>query len=776
MKARFYTSVSLGVALSALPFVGGCTQQNANQSASLISTASAEPAVSVLSSNTSAESPSAPAAPAETASVEAVPVPAPALDSEKKLPANIKPTGPAAEVIKLAQAGVDEAVMLNYITNASSLFVLSSDDIIYFNDLGVAGSIVTAMMQHDQGLKAAGSNQAAQPPPTAAQAAAPTYVNPPQPEPQPAPVEAAPPPAANVTYNYFNDSLAPYGTWVDVEGYGRCWQPTVVVVNRGWRPYSDRGRWVYSESGWYWMSDYSWGSTTFHYGRWFDHPRWGWCWWPDRVWAPSWVSWRYSGDYCGWAPLPPAAYYRTGFGFSYYGSSVGVNFGFGLGASCFTFVPWGRFCDSRPYHYRVPHHQVTQIYNHTTIVNNYVTGNNNTVINHGIPADRVREHTHTDLRPVRIREHSENVGTGHGGRGERLEHDGRSLVVSRPQIPEIAAAKPLTTPPPRFEATRAGARGGGARTLDTRPQGRDRNAEEARERGGRTAAPAVTTRSIVTPAPTTPSDATRANGRDSRAEGVRDRGNRSGGPTPPASGTPAYTRSAAPPTVTAPLPATPSQNESRGTPRTQEARPENSSRDRKRDGSQRLTPAPLIVTGSGNARPAAQTAPPNSIVVIGHREANPDRDPTAGNDRRAAAPRTGTPANAPRTTSTWTAPTTTAPSQQYAASPMVQLSPAPAYTPPSQPARVTREEHRYAPPQSSYTPPRPTYTPRPSAPAPVYTAPPSAPAPRSYSAPHPAPAPAYNPPPSRSQPTESRSAPERSSSGGRDNGRNRQDR
>src|SRR6185295_854378 len=101
---------------------------------------------------------------------------------EKKLPVNLKPSGATAELIKLAQAGVDEAVMLNYITNATSLFVLNSDDIIYFNDLGLAGSIVTAMMQHDQELKAAGANPVARPSQVAEQAAAPAYVNPPQPE------------------------------------------------------------------------------------------------------------------------------------------------------------------------------------------------------------------------------------------------------------------------------------------------------------------------------------------------------------------------------------------------------------------------------------------------------------------------------------------------------------------------------------------------------------------------------------------------------------------
>ena len=35
---------------------------------------------------------------------------------------------------------------------------------------------------------------------------------------------------ANGSADYFYDTLAPYGTWVDVAGYGPCWQPTVVVV------------------------------------------------------------------------------------------------------------------------------------------------------------------------------------------------------------------------------------------------------------------------------------------------------------------------------------------------------------------------------------------------------------------------------------------------------------------------------------------------------------------------------------------------------------------
>ena len=32
-----------------------------------------------------------------------------------------------------------------------------------------------------------------------------------------------------VTVDQFYDTLSPYGTWVYLEGYGRCWRPTVVV-------------------------------------------------------------------------------------------------------------------------------------------------------------------------------------------------------------------------------------------------------------------------------------------------------------------------------------------------------------------------------------------------------------------------------------------------------------------------------------------------------------------------------------------------------------------
>jgi hypothetical protein len=195
--------------------------------------------------------------------------------------------------------------------------------------------------------------------------------------------------------NYFYQNLSPYGTWVEVDGYGRCWRPNVVVYDSGWRPYCDRGRWVYSDCGWYWDSDYSWG-VTFHYGRWFNSPRHGWCWWPDVVWAPSWVTWRSYDDYCGWAPLPPFTVYQPGIGFSYRGANVAVGFNFGLAANCFTFVSYGNFCEPHPRAHCLPATRVTQIYHQTTVVNNFnINIDNHRIHNNGISVTligRARNH------------------------------------------------------------------------------------------------------------------------------------------------------------------------------------------------------------------------------------------------------------------------------------------------------------------------------------------------------------------------------------------------
>ena len=337
--------------------------------------------------------PNVPQLPAETTadiSTNAVVDTAGVLEGESKLPTKVVVSPALADVVKLIQADVSQSVILTFISNTTSPFNIGPTQMDYLNDLGVPGEISLAMIQRDYAI-------APQPMPSAV---IPAVVSQPVetvsiPVEFPAPsveqevVTVAEP--APVTVNYFYNSLSPYGTWVDVDGYGRCWRPTVVLYQSDWRPYCDNGYWVYSNCGWYWVSDYSWG-VTFHYGRWFNHARFGWCWMPDTVWGPAWVTWRSSASYCGWAPLPPRTAYVSGVGLTYYGSSISVGFGFGLGADCYTFVPRTHFCDRRPNHYALSHHQASQVINQTTVINNYGRGDNHRIINRGIARDTIPGH------------------------------------------------------------------------------------------------------------------------------------------------------------------------------------------------------------------------------------------------------------------------------------------------------------------------------------------------------------------------------------------------
>lgn len=113
----------------------------------------------------------------------------------------------------------------------------------------------------------------------------------------------------------FYDSLSPYGDWVYTDEYGYVWKPVGIAPD--WRPYT-YGHWVWTEEyGWYWSSYYEWGWAPFHYGRWVAYPAYGWVWLPGTVWAPAWVTWRYSDVYIGWYPLWPEFVVVTGLWVTY---------------------------------------------------------------------------------------------------------------------------------------------------------------------------------------------------------------------------------------------------------------------------------------------------------------------------------------------------------------------------------------------------------------------------------------------------------------------------
>ena len=154
----------------------------------------------------------------------------------------------------------------------------------------------------------------------------------------PTPATAQP---GSVSIAVFHEQLAPYGRWVVAGSYGNVWVPQVAS---GWAPYVD-GQWVYTSYGWTWESDDPWGGVPCHYGSWAWVDPYGWVWTPGTVWAPAWVTWAYTDDYIGWAPIPPSfAFGVTG----YVGAPVV------LATTRYCFVPTRQFVGVRVASVRVP--------------------------------------------------------------------------------------------------------------------------------------------------------------------------------------------------------------------------------------------------------------------------------------------------------------------------------------------------------------------------------------------------------------------------------------
>src|SRR5882724_3400069 len=160
------------------------------------------------------------------------------LENQASAPAPTDLTPGAAEVVRLAGSGSGDDVVLAYIRNSQAPFNLSADHILYLKDLGLSSAVLSAMLTHDTTLRTQGPISAP-PPPSQEPVAAPltppvqqteaVYANPPE------------------DVSYFYNDLAPYGSWVQLEGFGWCWQPRAVGINHSWSPYCDGGRWVYSD-------------------------------------------------------------------------------------------------------------------------------------------------------------------------------------------------------------------------------------------------------------------------------------------------------------------------------------------------------------------------------------------------------------------------------------------------------------------------------------------------------------------------------------------------
>lgn len=368
-----------------------------------------------------------------------------------------------AEVVNLVNSGAGEDVVRTFVSVSPVAYQLELEDILYLRDIGISDGIIAAMMRRGGELRAQASEAEAmqtnllatverlkeamaegtpngQVP--AAQAPVAETV-PPAPEAAAAPVMApqAPPDAPEPVQQFYSD-LSPYGTWYQVPTYGWVWQPRVVVVDTGWMPYRHGGRWLWTDCGWYWASDYSWGWAPFHYGRWCTYPGLGWCWQPGSVWGPSWVTWRYHGGYVGWAPLPPACGWTSGVGLTWYGSGVSVGFGFGLTSSWYTFVGHGNFCHRNVGRHAIGGGKVNTVYNESTVINNVINGNNNTIINNGVGYEKIARNVRGEVPKASVQ--TLPFEADRTLRADRVERSKNGDVVYRPARVEAAPGRPAT--------------------------------------------------------------------------------------------------------------------------------------------------------------------------------------------------------------------------------------------------------------------------------------------------------------------------------------------
>jgi hypothetical protein len=201
--------------------------------------------------------------------------------------------------------------------------------------------------------------------------------------------------AQDVHVEFFYESLAPYGEWVDHPRHGRVWYPRNVDYN--WRPYT-LGRWANTEEhGWMWVSEEEWGWGPYHYGRWDMDDRHGWVWIPGDRWGPAWVEWRTGGGHIGWAPLPPEAVWRDDRIF--YASAY--DYEAPRFRPAWVFVEEVHFVRPRVFvHCLAPAQNIT-IIKRTTNITNY-TVVNQTIINRSINIARIQQVTNQPVPVVKV--------------------------------------------------------------------------------------------------------------------------------------------------------------------------------------------------------------------------------------------------------------------------------------------------------------------------------------------------------------------------------------
>jgi len=314
-------------------------------------------------------------------------------------PAQHGTTAGVDDIKALARAGMSDPVIIGQIQNSQIVYHLGAADIIDLKNAGVSENVIRVMIATSTRIQSAPPNapsNASQPLPTAS-------------------VEAVASPQslpdAEVNFAYFHDQLAPFGTWIEVDGV-KYWRPdSAIRANPDWRPYYDMGKWIQTDNGLFWQSDYTWGDIPFHYGRWVRHPSMGWIWAPDYEWGPAWVFWRHTeaDAAIGWAPLPVGAVFADG-AFMFHGARVGVDFDFGLGENAFIFMDYDHFHEpffrsrGREYAWHVSEERFHGFYHRSVLRNEFRHDEHGRFVNEGIGRERMEHATRGRIEQARFEE------------------------------------------------------------------------------------------------------------------------------------------------------------------------------------------------------------------------------------------------------------------------------------------------------------------------------------------------------------------------------------
>jgi hypothetical protein len=347
--------------------------------------------------------------------------------------------GNLQEIVKFTQAHMSDQVIITYIKTSGKTYPTSADAVLYLNSQGVSQPVLAALLA---GTPSAG----------------------PAPEPPPAVAMTAPP--ETPTIDYFQAHLTPYGQWVDVPEVGAAWIPAE-ANNPLWRPYMNAGHWQFTDAGWFWQSDYSWGDMAFHYGRWINNGFTGsrWAWVPGYNWAPSWVSWREGAGGMGWAPLPWGVEFRVGQGLYWHGAAVVEGVDFGLGFNAFVFVGSDHFWGGNYNVYVFDQERSRTFYEHSTFHVGYrVEGGH--LMAEGLGRDHIAQITHHEVVVHKVAELRRTEET-HDFATRTIAHKELTRVPEhakepvRPEAHERTASAPnehgATTHAPEVRSTAPGA-------------------------------------------------------------------------------------------------------------------------------------------------------------------------------------------------------------------------------------------------------------------------------------------------------------------------------